>query len=53
MITTVSRRLLETAAKNNVVREEDPFQVDLRFRGVSQDAIYKDEERMTKIQTSS
>ena len=35
----------------NVVREKDSFQVDLRVHGVSQDAIYKDAERMTKIQT--
>ena len=34
-----------------MVREEDSIQVDLRVHGVSQDAIYKDEERMTQIQT--
>ena len=38
-------------SENNVVREEDSFQVDLRVHRVSQDSIYKDEERMTKIQT--
>ena len=37
--------------ENRVVSEKDSFQVDLRVHGVSQDAIYKDEERMTKIQT--
>ena len=40
------------SSENNVVREEDSFQVDLRVNGVSQDAIYKDKERMTKMQTS-
>ena len=37
--------------ENSVVREKDSFEVDLRVHGVSQDAIYKDEERTTKIQT--
>ena len=37
--------------ENRSVREKDSFQVDLRVHGVSQDAIYKDEERMTRIQT--
>ena len=36
---------------NNVVKEEDSFQVDLRIQGVSQDVINKDQERMTKTQT--
>ena len=39
-------------SENDVVREEDSFQVDLRVHGVSHDAINKDEERMSKIQTS-
>ena len=30
---------------------EDSFQVDLRIQGVSQDAIYKDMDWMTRIQT--
>ena len=46
---------VEEAAGNNseknVVNEEDSFQVDLRVHVVSQDVIFKDEERMTKIQT--
>ena len=29
----------------------ESFQVDLRVHGVSQDVIYKDEERTTKTQT--
>ena len=33
---------------NNVVKEEDSFQVDLRVHGVSQDVICKDDERMTQ-----
>ena len=37
-------------SENNVVREEDSFQVDLRAHGVSQDAIHKDEERVVKMQ---
>ena len=36
--------------ENRFVREKDSFQVDLRVHGVSQDATYKDEERMTPIQ---
>ena len=32
-------------------KEVESFQVDLRVHGVSQDVIYKDEERTTKIQT--
>ena len=38
-------------SENNVVCVEDSFQVNLRVHGVSQHVIYKDEERMTKIQT--
>ena len=50
----MTNRVKEAAgncSENNVVREEDSFQVDLRVHRVSQDSIYKDEERMTKIQT--
>ena len=36
--------------RNNAPKEENSFQVDLRFRGVSQDDIYIDEERMTQMQ---
>ena len=37
-------------AQNNAAKEENSFQVDLRVHGVSQDNIYKDEERMTEMQ---
>ena len=50
MITTVSRRLLETAAKNNVVKEDDSFQVDLRVHGRHRQR--RGLAKMTKIQTS-
>ena len=39
------------SSENNVVREEDSFQADLRVHGVSQDVIYNDQEVMTQIQT--
>ena len=39
------------SSENNVAREEDSFQVDLRLRGGSQDVLCKGEERMVKAQT--
>ena len=33
------------SSENNVVREKDSFQVELRIRGESPDTIYEDEER--------
>ena len=42
--------LSEAPCLNNVAEEENSFQVDLRVHGVSQDDIYKDEERMTEMQ---
>ena len=47
MITTVLRKLRDTAAKTMLFS----FQVNIWIHGVSQDAIYKDDERMTKTQT--
>ena len=44
--TTMFQELRKTAA-NNVVEEDDSFQVGLRVHGVSQDVIHKDEERIT------
>ena len=40
----------EAPSRNNVAKEESLFQVDLQVHGVSQDDIYKDEERMTEMQ---
>ena len=53
MLTALFRRSRGTLSKapslNNVAKEESSSQVDLRVHGVSQDDIYKDEERMTEI----
>ena len=38
-------------SEHNFVKEDDSVQVDLRVLGVSQDVIYRDEGRLTKIQT--
>ena len=35
-------------SENNVVREEDSFQVDLRVHGVSQDAIQKEKDKAAR-----
>ena len=40
----------EGSTAKHVAKEEDYFQFDLRIQGVSQDAVYKDQERMTKVQ---
>ena len=40
----------EGSAWKHVAKEEDSFQVDLRIQEVSQDAVQKSQERMTKIQ---
>ena len=40
----------EAPSPINAVKEESSFQVDLRDHGVSQDDVYKDEERMTEMQ---
>ena len=42
--------LFEAPCLNNVAKEEISFQVDLRVHEVSQDDIYKDEERMIEMQ---
>ena len=49
VITTVFRKLRDTAAKTMLFS----FQVNIRIHGVSQDAIYKDDERMSKTQDIS
>ena len=57
MITALFKELQEIAtghcprafAETNAAKEENSFQVDLRDHGVSQDVIYKDEERMTEM----
>ena len=48
--TTVFERALETAAKTIVVREKDSY---LRVHGVSQDAVYNDQELQARYQTKS
>ena len=53
MLTALFRRSCGTLSKaqslNNAAKEESSSQVDLRVHGVSQDDVYKDEERMTEI----
>ena len=46
---TAGRTQSEAPSLNNAAKEESSFQVDLRVHGVSQDDIYKDEERMTEM----
>ena len=40
----------QAPSPNNAANSESSFQVDFRVHGVSQDDIYKDEERMAKMQ---
>ena len=47
---TACGTLSEAPSLNNAAKEDSSFQVDVRFHGVSQDDIYKDEERMTEMQ---
>ena len=47
---TAGRTQSEAPSLSNAEKVEGSFQVDLRVHGVSQDDIYKDEERMTEMQ---
>ena len=47
---TAGRTQSEALSLINAVKEEISFQVDLRVHEVSQDDIFKDEERMTEMQ---
>ena len=40
----------ERSTRKHVAKDDDPFQVDLRIQGVSQDVVKKDQDRMTNIQ---
>ena len=47
---TAGGTLSEAPCQNNAAKEASSVQVDLRVHGVSQDDIYKDEERLTEMQ---
>ena len=47
---TAGKTQSEAPSLDNAAKEGCSFQVDLRVHGVSQDDIYKDEERMTEMQ---
>ena len=43
-----SARKLERSTESPVEKQEPEFQVDLRIKGIAQDVILKDEERVGK-----